>query len=103
MVTQLWFQELKDKRSYRLQVGATIMVNEGDEVEVGDVISKVLVKRRKQKILQGVFQELLNFLKQESQLMLLKFLMFQEQLNLVQKLEVVEELLLSLKMDLSQL
>ena len=59
-------------RTYNLPVGAHLMVDDGDKVEAGEILVKIPRKSAKSgDIYLEVYQELLNFSKLETRLILL--------------------------------
>ena len=73
MVSQLIVPGTKRAAIYRLQVGANIIVQEGDQVGVGGVLSKVQRETTKTKDITGGLPRVAELFEAESQLMLLKF------------------------------
>src|SRR5210317_4404 len=92
----LLFQEQKEVLYTDFLLVPTLLFKKVRALKLVKPFLKLKEKQQRQKILQGVFQELQNFLKQESLVMLPKSLMSQEQSSLVLNLEETEESLLDL-------
>jgi multidrug efflux pump subunit AcrA (membrane-fusion protein) len=87
------------KRRYYLVPDSILSIKDGQKVFAGDVIARLPKKLLRQKILQEVYQELLNYLKQEKQKIVLLLLKMMDKLYLVKKLEENKEYLLFQKME----